>query len=143
MPTKIYNRTLQLQIRRKLRKNEPVTERLVWSKLRNRQLKGYKFRRQYGIGNYIVDFYCPESMLAIEIDGDSHYTERAETSDLVRKKYLESFGVRIIRFTNKDVMENIDGIIETISKNLPPLIPPYKGGKSEGEYSSPFQGEAR
>ena len=127
--TKLYNRTAQKVLRRQLRKNEPGTERLLWSKLRNRQLKGFKFRRQNGIGKYILDFYCPEARLGVEIDGDSHYNEVATKNDMIRQKYLESCDVKIIRFNNKDVLGNLGGVLETIAGNLPPLTPPYKGGE--------------
>jgi very-short-patch-repair endonuclease len=127
--TKLYNLTSQKTIRRQLRKDEPSTERLLWSKIRNRQLKGFKFRRQYGIGNFIVDFYCPEARLVLEIDGDSHYDEKTRKYDMARQKYLENCKIKIIRFTNKNVMENLEGVLETTANNLPPLTPPYKGGE--------------
>ncbi len=73
----IYNRQNQKELRKKLRKDQSPIERLLWSKLRNRQLLGFKFRRQYGIGTYCVDICCPESKLVVEADGDSHFDEEA------------------------------------------------------------------
>ena len=115
----VYNRTAQKDIRRKLRKDEPATERRLWSKLRNRQQLGFKFRRQYSIGNYVVDFCCPEAKLAVEIDGDSHYQgSTAIDYDGERQKFIEGFGFRVIRFTNKDIMDNILGVLEIIAAKL-------------------------
>lgn len=75
---------------------------------------GYKFRRQHGIGNYIVDFYCPSLNLAIEIDGESHYTKEGETHDKQRKMFLNNLGIQTIRFTNPQVKQNLGGVIDFI-----------------------------
>jgi len=117
--TILYNKTDNLKLRRKLRRNQPDTERLIWSKLRNRQVLGFKFRRQYGIGSYIVDYCCPEARLVIELDGDRHYlNDDAKEKDKIRQKYIESIGFEVLRFTNKDVRENLGGVLETIIKYL-------------------------
>jgi very-short-patch-repair endonuclease len=117
--TLLYNKTDSLVFRRRLRRNQPDTERLVWSKLRNRQLFGYKFRRQYSVGSYIVDYCCPEAKLVIEIDGDSHYLGNVEREkDRKRQRYNEGLGFKFVRFTNKDARENIEGVLETIAKSL-------------------------
>ena len=81
--------------------------------MRNNQL-GYKFRRQFGIGKYIVDFYCPKLRLVIEIDGATHSTDREVESDKVRQKYLEDLGLLVKRYTNSALRENIDYILEDI-----------------------------
>ena len=84
----IYNRQDQKDLRRTLRRNQSSVERLLWSKLRNRQLLGFKFRRQYGIGPFSVDCCCPSAKLVIEEDGDSHYTDDlAKVKDIERQKY--------------------------------------------------------
>lgn len=115
----IYNRQDQKRLRPHLRKNQTITECLVWSKVRNHRLLGFKFRRQYGIESYIVDFCCPEAKLAVEVDGDSHYiSEQAKQSDLKRQKDIEGLGFIVLRFTNKDISENLDGALEVIAKNL-------------------------
>ena len=93
-------------------------ERLVWLYLKSKQL-GSKFRRQYGIGPYIVDFYSREARLAVEIDGDSHYFESAEAYDIQRDAFISSFGIRVIRFTNGEVMRNVSAVIRRIQENLP------------------------
>lgn len=90
-------------------------------------MNNYKFRRQYSIGKYIVDFYCQKSKLAIEIDGDSHYQIGAEYKDKTRQKYLESLGIKVIRFTNTDIYTNRDNVVEIILSHLsakPPLTLP-------------------
>ncbi|PIR96479.1 MAG: hypothetical protein COT92_00885 [Candidatus Doudnabacteria bacterium CG10_big_fil_rev_8_21_14_0_10_42_18] len=116
--TKVYNITKHLKTRRLLRRKQPYTERLLWSKLRNRQLLGLKFRRQYGIGNFVVDFCCPETKLVIELDGDSHYVGRhILPEDRKRQKYIENLGFTVLRFTNKDIQENSEGVLEKIMRS--------------------------
>ncbi len=103
----IYNRQDQKDLRRQLRKNQSSVERLLWSKLRNRQLLDYKFRRQYGIGPFIVDLCCPEAKLVIEADGDSHFIDLvAQVKDKVRQKYIEDLGFTVLRFTNRDIVKS-------------------------------------
>ncbi len=115
----IYNRRDQKELRRKLRKSEPVTERLLWSKLRNRYLLGFKFRRQYGIGPFVVDYCCPDTKLVIELDGDSHYvSDDAKNNDLKRQQYIEDLDFTVLRFTNRDIMENVAGVLEIIANHL-------------------------
>ena len=109
----------------------PLPEVILWTKLKNKQLGGYKFRRQYSIECNVTDFYCPEVKLAIEIDGDSHFEGNAAVSDRERQARIESFGIRFVRFTNRDVCENIEGVLleimEIIQKITSPP-PPCKGG---------------
>jgi very-short-patch-repair endonuclease len=97
-----------------LRKDETQAEKFLWAKLRNNQLKGYKFRRQHPIGLYIVDFYCHQLKLVIEIDGDYHNIQEQIEKDKERTQNLETDGLQLIRFTNKDVMENLEKIISEI-----------------------------
>lgn len=87
-------------------------ERKLWSVLRAKKLKGLKFRRQHGIGPYIVDFYCHELKLIIEVDGSSH--DETEQYDSNREEFLMAQGFNILRFTNKDVLHNLAGVIEKI-----------------------------
>jgi len=91
-----------------------VVERILWSKIRNQQL-GVKFRRQHGIGNYVVDFYCPEFQLVIELDGDSHYLQGAQEYDYIRDEFMKLQGLRILRFTNIEVVNNLDEVVLAIS----------------------------
>jgi very-short-patch-repair endonuclease len=113
---KIFNQKEQKNIRQCLRRNLPSPEILLWQKIKNRQIGGLKFRRQHGIGDYVVDFYCPERQLAIEIDGDSHYTKKGKEKDQIRDSYLETLRISVLRFTNKDVVNNIDEVLDRINK---------------------------
>lgn len=95
-----------------MRREPTKAENLLWQKLRRRQLGGYKFRRQNPIGNYIVDFYCAETRLIVEVDGDIHAYQ--EVSDAKRTADLEAQGYRIIRFWNGQVFQNMDNVLEMI-----------------------------
>ena len=117
--TEVFNKTTELHKRRLLRRNMPQAEILLWAKLRGMGLKGHKFRRQYSVKNYVLDFYCPKQKLAIEIDGDSHFIDGAEEYDRERQAVIESYGIRFLRFTNAEVSENIEGVIIRIMENLP------------------------
>jgi very-short-patch-repair endonuclease len=86
--------TKLLALRRRLRANQTSAEQLLWLKLRSKQIHGLKFRRQHEIGSYIVDFFCPERNLVIEIDGDVHATETHQINDLEREKHLKSLGLQ-------------------------------------------------
>jgi very-short-patch-repair endonuclease len=102
----------------------PLPEVILWSKLKNRRLCGYKFRRQHGIGNFVVDFYCPELKLAIEIDGDTHYTLESGESDRQRQAFIESYGIQFVRFTNKEVCRNLEGVTEAIAEWIKRMTTP-------------------
>lgn len=99
-----------------LRKNMTIYEEVLWKKLNFRQLKTKHFRKQHPFGIYILDFYCFDANLAIEIDGEIH--QQREEYDNERTRYLESTGLRVIRFTNKDIEERIDWVISEIQKYL-------------------------
>ncbi|MFH1259868.1 MAG: endonuclease domain-containing protein [Elusimicrobiota bacterium] len=99
---------------RQLRKNMTDAEALLWSKIRGKQLKSYQFYRQKPIGNFIVDFYCPKRNLIIELDGGQHYTEEGKAKDNDRDKYLEGAGLRVLRFSDREIFENIRGVLEKI-----------------------------
>ncbi|MDE0487378.1 MAG: endonuclease domain-containing protein, partial [Nitrospira sp.] len=87
-------------------------EQLLWNKLRSKQCDSLKFRRQHAIGPFIVDFYCPEQLLVVEIDGDVHAEETKITKDRQRERYLRSLDLQVIRYTNHEVMSNLDGVLE-------------------------------
>lgn len=107
-----------IEVARKLRKNQTDAERKLWAVLRNRQLSGVKFRRQFPIGRYILDFYSPEYKLAIEADGGQHYEEKGKKQDERRTKELSEYGIRIVRFSDLDILNNIEGVYETILEKL-------------------------
>ena len=99
---------------RKLRKDQTDAERKLWSILRNRQLSGVKFRRQFPVGRYILDFYSPEYRLGIEADGGKHYEDKGKSEDALRKRELTKHGVKIVRFSDLDILNNIEGVYEII-----------------------------
>jgi len=106
---KIFNNGKFLNFQRDLRKNSTKTENLLWKKIRHDSL-GVRFRRQYGIGNYIVDFYCPQFKIAIEVDGLTHADSEVLKKDVERQNYLESLGIKVLRFNSLDIVENLEGI---------------------------------
>ena len=116
--TIIYNRSREKSKRKTLRSNMPKAEVILWSKLKTKGLNGYKFRRQYSVGKFVIDFYCPRLKLAIEVDGDSHFSERSEASDKERQDFIESFKISFLRFTNKDVYENVDEVLATVKDRI-------------------------
>src|SRR5699024_12244205 len=97
--------------RRHLRNNMTETEIRLWSRLKGKQILGYKVRRQYGIGNYVVDFYCPRLKLAIEVDGESHYTRKGKEHDKKRDSFIRDERIEIIRIPAPEIYDNLDGIV--------------------------------
>ena len=93
-------------------------EKLLWSSLRAKQLKGCQFYRQRIIGDYIVDFYCPKASLVIELDGGQHYTEEGIEKDRIRDDYLKEHGYKVLRFSDRDIFKNLTGVIERIYGDL-------------------------
>lgn len=101
---------------RHLRQNETKAEAIFWAEVRGRQFKGLKFKRQVPINKYFADFVCEEKKVIIELDGRSHDDRLYE--DAERTKILEKYGYRIIRFSNEEVYENLDGCFEFLNKEL-------------------------
>ncbi|SHJ48090.1 Very-short-patch-repair endonuclease [Hymenobacter daecheongensis DSM 21074] len=112
--TSRHNRSELKAARHDLRANLTPAEATLWRALQNSQLDGRKFRRQHSIGSYILDFYCPGERLAVELDGQGHYTVSGEASDLERANYLQSVGIRVVRFENKRVFEQLKFVLEGI-----------------------------
>jgi very-short-patch-repair endonuclease len=114
MPNKIipYNKSLK-HLARKLRKESTLSEVLLWKQIKGKAI-GYEFHRQVPVDNFIVDFFCHELCLAIEIDGSSHDNELAIANDITRQQRLEGMGLRFIRFTDKDVKTNISGVVRAL-----------------------------
>lgn len=122
----LYNHPTSKIRRRLLRRNSTDAERLLWSKLRNRQVRGVKFFRQYSVGSYVLDFYAPSHRLAIEVDGGQHAERVQVASDKHRASYLYQLQIAVIRFWNNDVLTNINGVVEKIEHVLfvtPPNLP--------------------
>jgi len=113
----LYNNQLK-QFSRNLRSAMTDAEKLLWSKVRRKQLKGCQFYRQRIIGEYIVDFYCPKANLIIELDGGQHYTEEGRKKDKDRDDYLKKEGYKILRFSDRELFENFQGVMERIYENL-------------------------
>jgi very-short-patch-repair endonuclease len=116
--TQYYNRESEKSRRRAFRSSMPDAEVILWSRLQRRQLLGCKFRRQYSVGSYMLDFFSPEIKLAIELDGDSHFRAGAPEHDEKRRQFIESFGIGIIRFLNTEIRENLDGVLERIGREV-------------------------
>jgi len=114
----LYNDPTTRLDRRRLRKNATDAERKLWSTLRSRGMAGLKFFRQYSIGPYILDFYCPERRLAIEVDGGQHAHLHGQQHDDHRDRYLTGLNIRVIRFWNNDVLQNIEGVWERIREEV-------------------------
>lgn len=112
-----YNKRLKEHSRR-LRKNMTEAEKLLWSKLRRKQLKECQFYRQKIIGNFIVDFYCPKANLIIELDGGQHYTSEGLKKDRNRDKFMVGLGLKVLRYSDKEVFDNLNGILENVWENL-------------------------
>lgn len=106
------------KLRQHLRNNMTETEVMLWSRLKGRQLLGYKVRRQYGVGNYVIDFYCPKLKLGIEVDGESHFTAKGLKHDKIRKDYISGEGIELIRITTADINDNLDGVVDYIAREF-------------------------
>jgi very-short-patch-repair endonuclease len=117
----IFNKKKQTPLRRDLRNKSTEAEKKLWSKLKGSQLLGYKFRRQHGVEPFVVDFYCPDVKLVIEVDGATHITDEELTKDRMRQKAIEGLGLTVFRCTNRDVFDNLDGVLLAIAEKLQEL----------------------
>ena len=104
---------------RELRTHMTDAEKVLWQKLRRKQLKGYQFYRQKIIGDYIVDFYCPGARLVIEVDGGQHYGPEEMAKDGVRDERLRNLGFDVLRFSDRDVLVERESVLEKIYRSLP------------------------
>jgi len=105
MEDEIHNRKGLKDLRRQNRSNLTPAEAELWKHLQSGKLEGRKFRRQHSVGNYILDFYCPQEKIGIELDGKDHFSDNGYERDEIRTAYLNSLHIRIIRFENKEVFE--------------------------------------
>ncbi|MBU4142602.1 endonuclease domain-containing protein [Patescibacteria group bacterium] len=110
----LYNDFCLKTRRRELRKNQTDAEKVLWRYLRRRTMEDLKFFRQYGVGPYTIDFYCPQIRLAIEIDGGQHAESQGQAKDTIRTKYLEKENIRVVRFWNNEVIKQKEAVIEKI-----------------------------
>ena len=130
-----------IAIAKSLRNKATDAERKLWQRLKLKQIEGRKFRRQSPIGKYIADFVCFERKIVIEVDGGQHGFEHGKSADYERSEWLQKEGFRVLRFWNNEVIENIEGVLESIRLALeesPPSpthpsggypAPPIKGGE--------------
>jgi type III restriction enzyme len=133
MPVELLERV------RELRRNATDAENLLWNLLRDRQLLGAKFRRQHPLGGYILDFYCHEARLAIELDGSGHLEEDRAAYDEARTKDLQALGVRVIRFWNNQVFQETRAVLDEIAKELRSPSPPLPLGKGGSPHLQSFE----
>src|SRR5258708_34298380 len=104
--------------RRELRRGLTIAEARLWNHLKNRKLGGRKFRRQHSVGHYVLDFYCPGERLAVGLDGAAHDHEAAQNRDALRTLFLQSAGIRLVRFENREVVENLEGVLAVIARQF-------------------------
>jgi very-short-patch-repair endonuclease len=112
---------------RELRNNMTLAEIILWSRLRSKKINGYKFRRQQPIFNYVVDFYCPELRLIIEVDGEIHSLNEKAKYDLKRDNILKINGYHIIRLTNLEIETELDSTINRIITYINEILSPFQG----------------
>jgi very-short-patch-repair endonuclease len=111
----LHNRPQQKARRKGLRNHATPAERVLWNYLKGSALKGRKFRRQHGIGPYIVDFYCPAERLVVELDGSVHADPLRAAYDAERQQAIEALGIRVVRFENREVVEQPDLVVAAIA----------------------------
>lgn len=116
--TEIFNKHSEKSKRKRLRHRMTKAETILWSRLRRRQVAGIKFRRQYGVYRFVLDFYCPELKLAIEVDGPIHDSLEAQAYDKMRQEIIEKLGIEFLRFRNAEVYENLDAVIGRIYEKI-------------------------
>jgi very-short-patch-repair endonuclease len=112
----IHNRNHLKNFRKELRNNLTPAEAVLWKALQGKQLLGMKFRRQHSVENYILDFYCPRIRLAIELDGQAHFSSAGMESDMERDILLSNLHITVLRFENKAIFDNLAGVLEEISQ---------------------------
>ena len=113
-----FNRTYQTRFRQHLRTHSTRAEIVLWMNLKGRQILGCKFRRQHGVGRYVLDFYCPQLRLAIEIDGASHDDSPAKRRDARRQREIERHGILFVRFTDDEVLGNVESAVRAIEAEV-------------------------
>jgi len=113
-----YNKQSEKAKRRQLRRDQTPTEALVWRYLRNRQMLKFKFRRQYSVDKFVLDFYSPQLRLAIEIDGDVHELPEQKEYDIDRQNYIEKFAIKFLRIKNEELLGNPNKAFDRIEKEI-------------------------
>ena len=116
MPRVLHNRISQNSVRRRLRQTMTEAEIVLWAQLKGRGFLGYKFRRQHGIGRYVLDFYCPKLRLAIELDGNHHRLPRQAAYDQQRDQWIKGCNIHIVRYPNDEILTDIEIVLEDLSR---------------------------
>jgi len=136
MVSETYNAKRKKMLRQKLRNATTSAEAILWTHLQRRQLLGKKFRRQESLGRYIVDFYCPECRVIVELDGPPHFEPNSDVYENARTAYLEGLGLTVIRFENQAIHDDIDLVLECIRealRNAPPPFAPQRRIRDQDE----------
>ncbi len=115
---RVYNRFDSLERRRELRRYLTTAESVFWEAVRAKRFYGLKFRRQFGIGPYIADFYCPARRLVIEIDGDTHLDRAEIVYDQIRTEKINDHWIRVVRFRNEEVVYDLENVLTKLAKIL-------------------------
>ncbi len=118
MKNQLNNLKILEEKRKKLRNHLTPAEAVLWKHLQRSQLEGRKFRRQHSVGYFILDFYCPAEKLGVELDGAHHFTEEGQEYDRERTAFINAAGIRIVRFENKEVFINLEGVLKEIKENF-------------------------
>lgn len=125
-----YRVARQTKLARELRRTETSAEELLRGRLRNRQLLGFKFRRQHQFGDYIADFFCRDANLVVECDGRINELNETWHHDQARDAYMISQGLRVLRFSNQRIFNDIESVLREVEQHLP--SPPGRGAEGEG-----------
>jgi len=121
-----YNRKSENNKRKELRNNATPAEKKLWFFLKGSRMLGYKFRRQFSVDCFIMDFYCTELKLAIEVDGGVHDSPEAQEYDIEREKYIMNYGVQFLRITNEEIYYNIEKVNNKIENHIEKILSDQK-----------------
>jgi very-short-patch-repair endonuclease len=135
------------QRRRELRCNQTEAEKTFWAQIRNRRFYGMRFVRQYSAGPYILDFYCPQLRLVVELDGGQHTEDNARHYDATRSEYLKAQDISVMRFWNHEVLRDIESVLSKMAEKVTPPSPSYlkrgKEGFKNKRNNNPVSGNSR
>ena len=125
------NAPILKQRRQELRRNQTEAEKTFWVHVRSRSFLGLRFFRQYSVGPYILDFYCPKANIAVELDGGQHSLDECREYDAARSAFLMAHGIEVMRFWNHEVLQNINGVLTVIAERITPPDLPLPQGEGE------------
>jgi very-short-patch-repair endonuclease len=114
----IYNKLATKKTRKYLRKNSTQAENILWQALRGKKVINTKFKRQYSVDRYVLDFYCPEFKLVIELDGEVHNDKYVSDNDRVRTEFLNSFNMKVLRFKNEEIFNSLEIVLNKIKSEI-------------------------